>query len=214
MTLLRTGQRASIESLYVNNSTIREGRRIRIVCKVFAQPPPKVTWFKDGRSIVRDPARFQFIHLRRRAELLIKQALQNDSGVYECRAKNKFVRQPVTRSVRIDVFPENVEVTSKSFKWENFANTVPFNKSYSTEAPPTNWTHLGSPCPVIGDAFCLNGGTCVFFKDVGEPACKCPDGFLGNRCETKNPTNLQPSTYNKKEEQQCGDNKFYGSYYC
>ncbi len=43
---------------------------------------------------------------------------------------------------------------------------------------------------------------------------RCPDGFLGNRCETKNPTNLQPSTYNKKEQQQCGDNKFYGSYYC
>lgn len=163
---------------------------------------------------------------------------------------------------------------------------------------PHNWTHSGSPCPVIGNAFCLNGGTCVFFKDVGEPACKwvshrhstiyiilvkafispklafskiqlkrakswiekptdnrfwsktrlrilwlspdrrqksiekpninsacvcfffllsifrCPDGFLGNRCETKNPTNLHSSTYSKKEQQQCGDNKFYGSYYC
>lgn len=36
----------------------------------------------------------------------------------------------------------------------------------------TQWPHLGSTCPVIGNAFCLNGGTCVFFKDVGEPACK------------------------------------------
>lgn len=30
----------------------------------------------------------------------------------------------------------------------------------------------GSDCPHVGNTFCLNGGTCVFFKDVGEPACK------------------------------------------
>lgn len=50
----------------------------------------------------------------------------------------------------------------------------------------------------------------IFFRVI----CRCPDGFLGNRCETKNPINLQPSTYIKKEQQQCGNNKFYGSYYC
>ncbi|XP_037044668.1 protein vein isoform X2 [Bradysia coprophila] len=165
------GQRASIESLMANNSTAREGRRIRIVCKVRGQPPPKVTWFKDGRSIGRNRARYQFVHLRKRSELIIKSAFRNDSGLYECRAKNKLARQPVSRSIRIEVLPKEHDVTR----------------------PPNNWTHLGSPCPVIGNAFCLNGGTCVFFKDVGEPACKCPDGFLGNRCETKNPTNLQPS---------------------
>jgi hypothetical protein len=54
----------SIESLLANNATIREGKRARIVCKVRGQPPPKVTWFKDGRSIARNRERYQFVHLR------------------------------------------------------------------------------------------------------------------------------------------------------
>lgn len=58
------GQRASIESLLANYSTAREGRRIRIVCRVRGQPPPKVTWFKDGRSLSRNRSKYQFIHLR------------------------------------------------------------------------------------------------------------------------------------------------------
>lgn len=58
------GQRASIESLTANNATIREGKRLRIVCKVRGQPPPKVTWFKDNRSIPKNRNKYQFVHLR------------------------------------------------------------------------------------------------------------------------------------------------------
>ncbi|XP_017790248.1 PREDICTED: toxin Bcs III 15.09-like isoform X2 [Habropoda laboriosa] len=31
----------------------------------------------------------------------------------------------------------------------------------------------------------MNGGTCLFFETVGEPACRCAEGFTGLRCETK-----------------------------
>lgn len=46
------GQRASISSLPAN-VTVKEGKRIRLVCRVKGQPPPKVTWFKDDRSLSR-----------------------------------------------------------------------------------------------------------------------------------------------------------------
>lgn len=58
------GQRAYIESLVANNATIREGKRLRIVCKVQGHPPPKVVWRKDNRSIAKNRSRYQFIHLR------------------------------------------------------------------------------------------------------------------------------------------------------
>ncbi|EGI59854.1 hypothetical protein G5I_12001, partial [Acromyrmex echinatior] len=33
------------------------------------------------------------------------------------------------------------------------------------------WPRQEQPCPIAGD-FCMNGGTCLFFETVGEPACK------------------------------------------
>lgn len=157
------GQRAYIESLVANNATIKEGKRLRIVCKVQGHPPPKVVWRKDNRSIAKNRSRYQFIHLRwesifirlfmfislhlpigffsirqlhwiavtwkssifflsnyhfllnrrRRSELIIKSVFVNDSGQYECRAKNKLARQPIRKFTRIDVLPKAQEYTSK-----------------------------------------------------------------------------------------------------
>ncbi|KAI4490485.1 hypothetical protein M0804_003429 [Polistes exclamans] len=50
--------------------------------------------------------------------------------------------------------------------------------------PTAAWPRQEQPCPIAGD-FCMNGGTCLFFETVGEPACRCADGFTGLRCETK-----------------------------
>lgn len=57
------GKRASIESMSAN-LTVKEGKRARIVCKVDGEPAPKVTWFKDGRSINRNRTKYIFVHLR------------------------------------------------------------------------------------------------------------------------------------------------------
>jgi hypothetical protein len=57
---------------------------------------------------------------------------------------------------------------SSSGKWY----IIIYNNVYILEQP-NGWKSTGSNCPSEGgDLFCLNGGTCVFFKDVGEPACK------------------------------------------
>ncbi|XP_055688620.1 protein vein isoform X2 [Lutzomyia longipalpis] len=171
------GQRASIEFL-TENLPVREGKKVRLICRVKGQPPPKITWYKDGSSIKRNRTRYTFSHFKRRSILIIESVGKNDTGQYECRAKNKLAKQPVTRTMflRVDDQPDQ--------NWEN--------------------------CPLEGTEYCLNGGTCLYFSAVEEPACQCPEGFMGNRCETKNPTNPQTSTYNKE---QCGK-KYHGGYYC
>ncbi|XP_049942540.1 uncharacterized protein LOC126419394 [Schistocerca serialis cubense] len=43
----------------------------------------------------------------------------------------------------------------------------------------------GEPCPV---EYCMNGGTCILIKAVGELACQCAEGFQGFRCQNKDLT--------------------------
>lgn len=57
------GQRAEIESLTSSVKT-REGKKIRLVCKVNGQPPPKITWFKDKVSIKRKQKGYKFVNNR------------------------------------------------------------------------------------------------------------------------------------------------------
>lgn len=54
-----------------------------------------------------------FLYHRRRSELIIKSAFVNDSGQYECRAKNKLARHPIRKFTRIDVLPKAQEYSSK-----------------------------------------------------------------------------------------------------
>lgn len=116
------GKRASIESMSPN-LTVKEGKKVKIVCKVDGEPAPKVTWFKDGRSINRNRTKYIFVHLRwvcsepmtmlswwlddfsrRRSDLIIKSAAWNDSGKYECRAKNKqMIERPVSKYTKLEV---------------------------------------------------------------------------------------------------------------
>lgn len=57
------GKKASITSLK-DVVTVQEGKKLRLVCKVDGQPPPKVTWFKNGRSINKSKTKYNFLHTR------------------------------------------------------------------------------------------------------------------------------------------------------
>ncbi|XP_055707605.1 U18-myrmicitoxin-Mri1a-like [Phlebotomus papatasi] len=58
------------------------------------------------------------------------------------------------------------------------------NPVRSPTAPPT----IFSDCSTIySSVYCLNGGRC-FNYTIGHlhlPACQCPEGFMGERCELK-----------------------------
>ncbi|XP_058466710.1 protein vein isoform X2 [Malaya genurostris] len=171
------------------NVTRQEGKRVRLVCKVRGQPPPKVTWFKDRRSINRNVTKYAQVHLKKRSELIIHSVIPSDSGEYECRAKNKYAK--ISNST-------HVNITAKH------SSTKKPKTTHSTE-PPYN----PRPCRGPGaEHFCLNGGTCIHFEDLQEWACTCPKGFSGNKCENKD-IDYHPTTSSKHQD--CSYGYGYGA---
>ncbi|XP_017463626.1 PREDICTED: protein vein-like, partial [Rhagoletis zephyria] len=81
------------------------GKELHIVCKVQGRPPPKVTWFKDGKSINRNRKLYKFRHFKKRSELIIRSFNISDTGRYECRAKNKINQEPDRRTILIKADP-------------------------------------------------------------------------------------------------------------
>ncbi|XP_062543025.1 protein vein isoform X2 [Armigeres subalbatus] len=173
-----------------SNVTRQEGKRVRLVCKVQGEPPPKVTWFKDKRSINRNVTKYAQVHLKKRSELIIHSVIPSDAGEYECRAKNKFNK--ISNSTHL-------RVTAKH------SSTKQPKTTHSPE-PPYN----PRPCKGPGaEHFCLNGGTCIHFEDLQEWACTCPKGFSGNKCENK-AIDYHPTTSSKHQD--CSYGYGYGGH--
>ncbi|XP_041631164.2 protein vein isoform X3 [Drosophila kikkawai] len=153
-------QNASIISITAvpSNTTIEHGRELKIVCRVSGQPPPKVTWFKDDKSINRKRNVYQFKHHKRRSELIVRSFnSSSDAGKYECRAKNKASKAIIRRRIMINSSP------------------VPFRPDQDTDVP----------CPFTD--FCFHGGTCRMIKDMNLFYCRCQGGYVGERCENIGP---------------------------
>ncbi|XP_043950806.1 protein vein isoform X3 [Drosophila biarmipes] len=168
-------QNASITSItsVPNNTTIEHGRELRIVCKVSGQPPPKVTWFKDDKSINRKRNVYQFKHHKRRSELIVRSFnSSSDAGKYECRAKNKASKAIVKRRIMIKAS----------------AVLFPLDQSRSS----------GTPCHF---EFCFHGGTCMMIADLNAVFCRCPTEFFGERCENSMPDSRRPiqHTINRRD---------------
>ena len=66
-------------------SILSVGEFVLLTCEVTGDPEPFVTWTKDGNTSI---PRAQFKNDGR--ILVIKDILPLDSGVYECKASNKF----------------------------------------------------------------------------------------------------------------------------
>ncbi|XP_029158406.1 protein vein isoform X2 [Nylanderia fulva] len=144
----------------LRDSIARLRERVKLVCRTRGSPPPRVHWLKDGVPL--HPRRgLRIQHKRRRSKVVISSAKPEDSGRYECVAESTSGHQ-ASLAAQLLV-------------------------AHDTKIPETTtaaWPRQEQPCPMSGD-FCMNGGTCLFFETVGEPACRCAEGFTGLRCETK-----------------------------
>ncbi|KAH8365745.1 hypothetical protein KR093_003997 [Drosophila rubida] len=137
-------QNASITSItsMSRNNTIENGKELRIICKVEGRPPPKVTWFKDDKSINRKRNVYQFKHHKRRAELIVRSFnSSSDVGKYECRAKNKVSKTIDKRRIMI-TYPVAMRPDQRS---------------------------SGYPCR---ENICFHGGTCMLIPDLSQFYCK------------------------------------------
>ncbi|XP_012216338.1 protein vein [Linepithema humile] len=181
---------------YVREVTLSELRdsiarlrdRVKLVCRTRGSPPPKVHWLKDGVPL--HPRRgLRIQHKRRRSKVVISSAKLEDSGRYECVAESTSGHQ-ATLAAQLLVTTHDTKIPETT----------------------TTWIRQEQPCPIAGD-FCMNGGTCLFFETVGEPACRCAEGFTGLRCETKDVSSTG-SVYNRHRVPFSCKLGLSTSYYC
>ncbi|XP_076639583.1 membrane-bound neuregulin protein vein isoform X2 [Colletes latitarsis] len=172
----------------LRDSIARLRERVKLVCRTRGSPPPRVHWLKDGIPL--HPRRgLRIQHKRRRSKVVISSAKPEDSGRYECVAES-------TSGHRASLAAQLLV-------------------AHDTRIPETTtaaWPRQEQPCPIAGD-FCMNGGTCLFFETVGEPACRCAEGFTGLRCETKDVSSTG-SVYNRRRAPFSCKLGLSTSYYC
>uniref|UniRef100_A0A182PUX5 Ig-like domain-containing protein n=1 Tax=Anopheles epiroticus TaxID=199890 RepID=A0A182PUX5_9DIPT len=154
-----TGTRPAIHFITPNVTRV-EGKRVRLVCKVSGQPPPKVAWFKDKRLINRNATKYSQVHLKKRSELIILNASTTDSGEYECRAKNRYNNSSVFNST-------HVKITLPTRR--HCSLTSPFLTLSAEATIPAVYSR--SCADSHRDDFCHNGGTCFNIDSIGELAC-------------------------------------------
>ncbi|XP_034185998.2 membrane-bound neuregulin protein vein [Osmia lignaria lignaria] len=172
----------------LRDSIARLRERVKLVCRTRGSPPPRVHWLKDGIPL--HPRRgLRIQHKRRRSKVVISSAKPEDSGRYECVAES-----------------------TSGHRASLAAQLLVAHDTRIPEMTTPPWVRQEQPCPMTGD-FCMNGGTCLFFETVGEPACRCAEGFTGLRCETKDVISTG-SVYNRRRAPFSCKLGLSTSYYC
>uniref|UniRef100_T1IM99 EGF-like domain-containing protein n=1 Tax=Strigamia maritima TaxID=126957 RepID=T1IM99_STRMM len=103
----------------------------------------------------------RLVSYSKRSRLEVDPVRLDDAGEYECRAENKCGTATATTHVTI-------RKGKSSFATQTSRNPSPFE---------------GLPCNISD--YCMHGGTCTYYRAIGELACRCADGYKGQRCETK-----------------------------
>ncbi|KAJ3654120.1 hypothetical protein Zmor_013333 [Zophobas morio] len=173
--LIVAAENASVARYGPGPGAAATGLYFNFVRVVRGFPIPLITW-KVNDTILLPNNRTRITQKndgkeRRKSTLVIRNLTEADYGRYRC----------VARSV--DKKSSHVDRT-----------IGPKTMSKPKVTTTTNRPKPGKPCdfPMNRD-FCLNGGTCFFTQSMVEYSCECPNGFVGQKCETK--TSDQLSTY-------------------
>ncbi|KAL7634560.1 UNVERIFIED_CONTAM: hypothetical protein RMT77_014937 [Armadillidium vulgare] len=87
-----------------------DGRDVKMTCRAFGIPEPRITWVKNGNILTGDR-----YNISEDGDLLIKEVNFKDSGIYTCHAVNKFGNQ--TRSSSLEV-KRRTKITVSSMDYE------------------------------------------------------------------------------------------------
>ncbi|GLV37761.1 vein [Carabus blaptoides fortunei] len=161
----------------LTNKTVKVNDILRLTCGVRGNPPPIVTWYKDGREIRGKRKRPRIKHMEKKSVLSIQNVDSSDAGKYECRAKG-VIGKVVSSSALVTIQQDTTTTTT---------TTVPTD----TEGVP-----CGSP---QNEELCLNGGTCFFYTILGEMGCRCGEDYTGHRCENKAVSGKSSETQSDEE---------------
>lgn len=73
----------------LNDTTIEEGQRLSLECRLLGRPVPEVVWYKDGISILNNPDyRTSFDEETGSCTLMIEETFAEDSAKFTCKVFN------------------------------------------------------------------------------------------------------------------------------
>lgn len=81
--------------------TVKEGKPVRFTIRVAGQPPPEITWYKDGSKITSSPD-FELVQEDDIHSLCIPEVFYEDAGQYTVEAKNPAGQTQCTANLRIE----------------------------------------------------------------------------------------------------------------
>jgi len=172
----------------------------RLSCSARGNPPPTLYWTMDGIKVTNSQTTRiitkKISKYLRKSILKMRGHLHEESSRLKCHAQNS-----LGHDSRLKMAQDATSApTQKSSVRRPPSSSSSLRSSSSIRRPPSQLTHfrndkkyglekrprplfLGSKCPI--DNYCMNGGTCLFYKDIGEVSCNCAPGFIGRRCDRK-----------------------------
>lgn len=180
-------------------------------CSAAGGPAPKVTWYKDGRPVVKDlklkmPRNFDEHNLNFEdslgetvARLTIDCVTEKDAGLYECVAENSKEQVSVGTVLKVDSFSGSTEckVRSRSpptiHSWfSTYIQTIGSSGKLtcsSQGSPVTRWIAPNDQEIVSGSKYKIlpNGDLVIFdlsFEDMGMFQCKVSNNYGHDMKET------------------------------
>lgn len=196
------GEEAIVEIGGASLARQYSGEVMRLSCSARGNPPPTLYWTMNGALVENTP--YTRIHTKKISKFLTKSVLKlrgpvERSAVHlQCHAFNSHGHTSKVKLKKTTPTPQRTATTTLLTTTTTTTTVAPKGAKRRTNSKLSSLRSLpaqqrslqdltgplyGSACPVPD--YCMNGGTCLFYSDIGELICQCARDFHGRRCERK-----------------------------